>query len=72
MRSLSLTQAGRCEHAKTERCRCRCGGALHGAKRGLDAAFFAALPADDPHRAHEPRTRQPRQRKLPLFDEVST
>lgn len=23
-------QANRCEHAKCKRCRCRCGGALHG------------------------------------------
>jgi len=25
-------QAYRCEHAKCKRCKCRCGGALHGTK----------------------------------------
>jgi len=34
------------------RCRCRCGGALHGIKRGGDSParpFYEALPDDDPH-----------------------
>ena len=29
-RALSNTQAANCENAKHPRCRCRCGGALHG------------------------------------------
>lgn len=30
MRPLSEERASACEQAKTPRCRCRCGGALHG------------------------------------------
>ena len=33
MRALSATQAARCEAAANHRCRCRCGGAFHGANR---------------------------------------
>ncbi len=46
MKMLSIRQASRCEEAKMPRCRCRCGGRLHGAKRGVDVT---ALPSDDPH-----------------------
>jgi hypothetical protein len=46
---LSAKQAGACEQAAAPACTCRCGGALHGAKRGDGRAFFEALPADDPH-----------------------
>lgn len=49
MRSLSQRAADRCEGAKHPRCRCRCGGALHGAKRGQGPSFFESLPAEDPH-----------------------
>ena len=44
-RALSYAQARRCEDALHPRCRCRCNGTLHGAKRGsvLD------LPLNDPH-----------------------
>ena len=53
LRSLSVRQAAKCEEAKEPACHCRCGGALHGAKRNggssAGAAFFAALPDDDPH-----------------------
>lgn len=51
MKSLSLRQAQRCETAKHPTCKCRCGGALHGAARGKDpdSAFFAELPDEDPH-----------------------
>lgn len=52
MRRLSLRDATRCEDAKEHVCKCRCGGALHGAKRGTGEAFFDALPEDDPH--HRP------------------
>lgn len=33
MRALSERQAASCENAKHPRCRCRCGGALHGRTR---------------------------------------
>lgn len=46
MKALSERQAARCEDAKTPRCRCRCGGVLHGCGRGVD---FRALPPEDPH-----------------------
>jgi len=56
MRSLSLRQAIACETAKLERCRCRCGGVLHGANRPGSSAlsfvaskWFSQLPEDDPH-----------------------
>jgi hypothetical protein len=54
MRALNQRQAQRCEDAKTKRCRCRCGGAMHGVERGdvLD------LAADDPHHAEEARTKK--------------
>jgi|SRR5215471_931587 len=46
MRPLTDRQANSCEHAKTKRCRCRCGGALHGAARVGDRS---QLPSSDPH-----------------------
>lgn len=51
MRPLNQRQASECETATTTRCQCRCGGALHGARRtGWSAAnFFKALPDSDPH-----------------------
>lgn len=52
MRPLSEYAVYRCEQATTPRCRCRCQGALHGAKRAGDRprrAFFERLPKDDPH-----------------------
>lgn len=53
-RALSLRQAQACENGLHPRCRCRCGGTLHGAKRaGAEPpgrAWFAELAADDPHR----------------------
>jgi hypothetical protein len=49
LKPLSLKQADRCEQAREPVCKCRCGGALHGAKRGDGRAFFESLPADDPH-----------------------
>ena len=51
-RPLTLKQAQNCENAREPVCKCRCGGALHGAKRGGDtptATFFETLPEDDPH-----------------------
>lgn len=42
---LSFNQARSCEEALRPRCRCRCGGKLHGAKRGN----VDSLPKDDLH-----------------------
>lgn len=46
MRPLSDRQANSCEHSVSRRCRCRCGGAFHGAARVQDRS---ELPGDDPH-----------------------
>jgi len=53
-RPLSAYQAANCEQAIEPVCCCRCGGALHGAKRpglALDPAGYFTLPDDDPHHA---------------------
>jgi hypothetical protein len=72
MKRLSMRSAIRCETATTGRCRCRCGGLLHGKARGADAEFFEMLPDDDPHRARRRRTKKPRVLKRdkvpPLFE----
>lgn len=44
-RALSYSQARTCEEACQPRCTCRCGGTLHGAKRG----DVRGLPLEDPH-----------------------
>lgn len=46
-KALSYRQAASCESATKPRCRCRCGGTLHGAKR----ADPRELPSEDPHHA---------------------
>lgn len=48
MKALTERQASACENATRPRCRCRCGGALHGAARGVP---LHELPKDDPHHA---------------------
>lgn len=48
MRYLSQYAANRCENAVESECKCRCGGALHGAARVSDGNF-SMLPSDDPH-----------------------
>jgi hypothetical protein len=69
---LSDKQAFSCERATQPVCKCRCGGVLHGAKRGgtnadgtPDRTFFEALPTDDPHYLpnEEIRQRQQAERK---------
>lgn len=73
-----MCAATRCEAAKTGRCRCRCGGLLHGAARGTEKEFFDALPETDPHhamakpRAMAKRVPRKRVRQLPLFDEAAS
>ena len=53
-RPLTFRQANTCEHAKSKRCRCRCGGALHGIGRSMPEdgrSFYEdGLQPDDPHR----------------------
>lgn len=44
-KAMSYSAAMRCEEAREPVCKCRCGGKLHGAKRG----DVTALPYDDPH-----------------------
>ncbi len=53
MRALGEMQAARCEYATKPRCKCRCGGTLHGARRVNDVT---ALPPADPHHV-EPKPR---------------
>jgi hypothetical protein len=63
MRALSYRQASVCETAKHKRCRCRCGGQMHGASRLTPSReAFEALPADDPH--HVPNEGERQQRLL--------
>jgi hypothetical protein len=47
-RPLSQREADRCENARELVCKCRCGGAKHGAARVPDGDF-SRLPIDDPH-----------------------
>lgn len=53
-RSLSRSQAAQCEQASTSRCRCRCGGALHGANRVTEGEL-SQLPSGDPHKVKRAR-----------------
>jgi hypothetical protein len=64
MRALSVTQASRCETAKSPKCRCRCKGKLHGAGRTAtaDAWFFEGLARDDPHHIPDASERDLRRR----------
>jgi len=54
LRPLSAAQAANCENAREPVCRCRCGGAGHGAKRAPvgredDRTFYEQLSDTDPH-----------------------
>ncbi len=73
MRMLSLTQALTCENATKPRCRCRCGGTLHGGRRFGEApplAEFTALANEDPHHAEPPAPRRTRRQGV-LFEETA-
>lgn len=68
---LTASQASNCENAREPECKCRCGGAGHGAKRAPagkedDRTWYEQLPETDPH--HLPsdveRKHLKRQRKL--------
>ena len=67
MKQLSERQARNCEEAKGHVCRCRCKGALHGARRNgkekLTRDFFEQLPEDDPHHL-DPKPEKPKQLRL--------
>lgn len=54
MKALSGQQAAQCETAKTTRCRCRCGGLLHGSGRFTDPGQAQDLDPGDPHRPGPP------------------
>jgi hypothetical protein len=65
MRAMSVRQAVSCETATSKRCRCRCGGALHGAAR-IGAVAPECLPDDDPHHARAKPEPEPKPgRELP-------
>lgn len=78
MRRLSENQARTCEDAVGKVCRCRCGGALHGANRARKAhpegeiprEWFEQLPPDDPHKVTtrgEKVPRPPRRKRGPTL-----
>jgi hypothetical protein len=56
MRNLTQRQAQRCEDAKSKRCRCRCGGTMHGVARG----DVLALDEGDAHHAEPPKDKRQR------------
>lgn len=60
MRPLNVRQVLVCEAATHRRCRCRCGGLLHGAERSKIPEFYEQLPKRDPHWLKE------KSRQLPL------
>ena len=57
MRALTARQATNCENAKSPRCRCRCGGVLHGKERFGSLEESALLPETDAHHAAPPKPR---------------
>lgn len=73
MRRLSVRQAMNCENATGHVCKCRCGGALHGANRmpsGDDAlTWLDSLDQDDPH--HRPLTDREIKKLLAEIEENS-
>lgn len=59
-KALQLEQAIRCEQGLSARCRCRCHGALHGARRFGNTPTlidFLSLPLGDPHAVNRRHTR---------------
>jgi len=60
---LQWRESQACEFAESpkEKCKCRCGGKLHGAKR---TKKMDLLPGDDPHYAEESEQK----RQISLFD----
>jgi hypothetical protein len=67
---MTMRAAITCETAEGRRCRCRCGGLLHGRGR-VSEAQIAALPEEDPHHAQPPKPRKTaRQRQEEAGQEV--
>ena len=62
MRRMTMRQALSCESATGRRCRCRCGGLMHGRGRNAEAEIMA-LPEDDPHHALPGRVRKTRRQE---------
>lgn len=62
MRAMTMRQAVSCESATGRRCRCRCGGLMHGRGRMLEAEIMA-LPEEDPHHAQPPKPRKTRRQE---------
>lgn len=60
LRPLNTRQVVTCETGQTTRCRCRCGGQMHGAKRSRMPEFYEKLPPSDPHHMRN------KSRQLPL------
>ena len=63
---LTERQAKNCEEAREPVCHCRCGGAMHGGKRGGGNAsmeFYYGLPEDDPHYTPSPEKRKQQQQE---------
>lgn len=60
---LTFAQAQNCETAREPVCKCRCGGAMHGAARGTGdqlelRGFYEKLEDDDPHRIPSEKERK--------------
>lgn len=66
MKSLSKSQARRCETATTHRCRCRCRGAFHGAQRVTSVTL---LNRGDPHYPGKPVDEEAGAIQLALFQD---
>jgi hypothetical protein len=56
---LSARQAAACENATQAKCTCRCGGTMHGARRGK----VRDLPPNDPHRPDDEAPAERRRRE---------
>jgi len=73
MKALSFAQAQSCENAVGHVCRCRCGGALHGAKRFKktdsedNRSWYEQLPDEDPHYVPEQKDGD-KPKQLSFFD----
>jgi len=70
VRALGVFAAMRCETATAPRCRCRCNGLLHGAKRFTARAELRDLSPDDPHNPRRRARRGPPEQML-LFEGAS-
>jgi hypothetical protein len=72
VKPLNPRTALRCEQAITERCRCRCNGVLHGARRVGSREALATLDEADPHFVHPDRLRSTERPPRPLIGVQTT